>query len=71
MIDFKLAQLRKKQNLTQQELGEILNVSYQTISKWETGTSTTLGKKRYTIDAALLLPRINALTSQELLTGGS
>lgn len=37
MIDFKLAELRKKHNLTQQELGEILNVSYQTISKWETG----------------------------------
>lgn len=40
MIDFKLAQLRKKQNLTQQELGEILNVSYQTISKWETGATS-------------------------------
>ena len=39
MIDFKLAQLRKKLNLTQQELGEILNVSYQTISKWETGAT--------------------------------
>lgn len=39
MIDFKLAQLRKKLNLTQQELGQILNVSYQTISKWETGAT--------------------------------
>lgn len=37
MIQFKLAELRKKNNLTQQELGEILSVSYQTISKWETG----------------------------------
>ena len=35
MIHFKLAELRKKNNLTQQELGDILNVSYQTISKWE------------------------------------
>lgn len=35
MINFKLAELRKKNNLTQQELGDILNVSYQTISKWE------------------------------------
>ena len=35
MINFKLAELRKKRNLTQQELGDILNVSYQTISKWE------------------------------------
>ena len=35
MINFKLAELRKKNNLTQQELGDILNVSHQTISKWE------------------------------------
>lgn len=35
MINFKLAELRKKNNLTQQELAEVLNVSYQTISKWE------------------------------------
>lgn len=31
MINFKLAELRKKNNLTQQELGDILDVSYQ---KW-------------------------------------
>lgn len=37
MINFKLAELRKKSNLTQQELGDILCVSYQTISKWENG----------------------------------
>lgn len=37
MINFKLAELRKKHNLTQQELGDILCVSYQTISKWENG----------------------------------
>ncbi|MBQ8638490.1 MAG: methyltransferase domain-containing protein [Lachnospiraceae bacterium] len=37
MINFKLAELRKKNNLTQQELGEALGVSYQTISKWENG----------------------------------
>ena len=40
MIDFKLAALRKKMGLTQQELGEVLNVSYQTISKWETGATS-------------------------------
>lgn len=39
MINFKLAELRKKNNLTQQELGDILCVSYQTISKWENGVS--------------------------------
>lgn len=37
MIQLKLAELRKKNNLTQQELGDILSVSYQTISKWENG----------------------------------
>lgn len=37
MMNFKLAELRKKNHLTQQELGDVLNVSYQTISKWETG----------------------------------
>ena len=35
MIQFKLAELRKKNGLTQQDLAEVLNVSYQTISKWE------------------------------------
>ena len=29
---------RKKQNLTQEQLAEKLNVSSKTISKWETGT---------------------------------
>lgn len=37
MIQFKLAELRKKNHVTQQELGDILGVSYQTISKWENG----------------------------------
>ncbi len=37
MVNFKLAELRKKGNLTQQELSDILCVSYQTISKWENG----------------------------------
>lgn len=37
MIQLKLAELRKKKNLTQQELGDFLGVSHQTISKWENG----------------------------------
>jgi len=38
-MNFRLAQLRKSHGLTQQELGDILSVSYQTISKWENGIS--------------------------------
>ncbi|TCL53811.1 helix-turn-helix protein [Kineothrix alysoides] len=37
MINLKLAELRRRNRLTQQELGDILSVSYQTISKWENG----------------------------------
>ena len=38
MIDLKLSELRKRNGMTQQELGDILSVSYKTISKWENGT---------------------------------
>ena len=38
MIDLKISELRKRNNMTQQELGDILSVSYKTISKWENGT---------------------------------
>lgn len=37
MIHLRIAELRKRNHLTQQELGDILSVSYQTISKWENG----------------------------------
>ena len=36
----KLSELRKKNNLTQEELAEKLNVSRQTISKWELGETS-------------------------------
>lgn len=36
----KLLDLRKKSGFSQEELGDKLNVSRQTISKWETGKST-------------------------------
>lgn len=35
----KLVSIRKKQGLSQEELGKELQVSRQTISKWETGQS--------------------------------
>lgn len=34
-IHLKIGVLRKKRNVTQQELGDAIGVSYQTISKWE------------------------------------
>ena len=34
-----IATLRKENHLTQKELGELLNASYQAISKWENGLS--------------------------------
>ena len=35
----KLAKLRREQNLTQEQLAELLGVSRQAISKWESGGS--------------------------------
>ena len=35
-----LAQLRNKKGLTQEQLAEMINVNYKTISKWECGNST-------------------------------
>jgi len=32
-----IAECRKKKNLTQEELGEKLGVSYKAVSKWENG----------------------------------
>ena len=38
-IHLRLADLRKRKNITQQELAEVVGVSFQTISKWENGAS--------------------------------
>ena len=38
-IGEKIYNLRKKKNMSQEELASVLNVSRQTISKWETGES--------------------------------
>lgn len=42
-ISEKLLNLRKANNLTQEQLAEQLNVSRQSISKWESGVSQTKG----------------------------
>lgn len=38
-ISLRIADLRKKDRMTQQELADSIGVSFQTISKWETGVS--------------------------------
>jgi 2-polyprenyl-3-methyl-5-hydroxy-6-metoxy-1,4-benzoquinol methylase/DNA-binding XRE family transcriptional regulator len=38
-INLKISVLRKKKGITQQELAEVLGVSFQTISKWENGVT--------------------------------
>lgn len=37
IIGSKIAHYRKEQNLTQQELANLLGISFQAISKWENG----------------------------------
>ena len=36
-------QLRKEKEMTQQQIGDLLNVSNKTVSKWERGVSQTKG----------------------------
>lgn len=40
-ISLRIADLRKIKKITQQELADCIGVSFQTISKWETGVSQT------------------------------
>ncbi|MBS5114312.1 MAG: helix-turn-helix transcriptional regulator [Erysipelotrichaceae bacterium] len=39
----KLQNLRKSQGMSQEKLAELLNVSRQAVSKWESGVSQTKG----------------------------
>lgn len=59
-----IAALRKSLGLTQNELGERLNVSFQAVSKWERGEALP--------DVGLLLDlaRVLRTTVDSLLTGG-
>lgn len=62
-IEDKLLKLRKEKGLSQEEVADILNVSRQTISKWETGQSTP------DFDKILPLCELYEISSDELLTG--
>lgn len=63
-IGHQIAILRKNKGLTQHELADRLNVSYQTISKWERGESLP--------DAFMLIDLSNIFqtTVDYILTGG-
>ena len=58
-----IAECRKKQNLTQLQLAEKLNVTDRAVSKWETGKSLP--------DSSLMLPLCEVLkiTVNDLLSG--
>lgn len=58
-----IAELRKQKNMTQQQLGDEIGVSFKTISKWETGKGMP--------DLSLLKPLSDCLgiTINELLNG--
>lgn len=37
-VKLRIAELRHRNNITQQQLAEIVGVSFQTVSKWENGS---------------------------------
>lgn len=64
-IGEKIYELRKKKNMSQEELANVLNVSRQTISKWETGESNP--------DFDKIVPLCNffEISTDEFLRGGN
>ena len=65
MIGERLLNLRKEKHLSQEEVAERLNVTRQTISKWETDGSTP------DFDKIVPLCELYGITADELLTGTS
>ena len=57
----KIRELRRSKDLTQEQLADYLNISYQSVSKWETGT--TLPDLSYIIP----LSRLFEISTDELL----
>lgn len=39
VIGGNIARLRKERNMTQEQLANLMGISYQAVSKWETGVS--------------------------------
>ncbi len=62
-IGEKLYELRKEKNLSQEEVAEKLNVTRQTVSKWETNQSTP------DFDKIIPICELFGIGSEELLTG--
>lgn len=58
-----IAQLRKEKNITQEVLGDAVNVTNKTVSRWETG------KYMPDIDTLLLLSRYFNISINEILCG--
>ena len=59
----RLTDLRKKKNLSQEEVAEKLNVTRQTVSKWELDQSTP------DFDKIVPICKLYNISSEELLTG--
>ena len=59
----KLYELRKSKNLSQEEVADKLNVTRQTVSKWETNQSTP------DFDKKIPLCELFEISTEELLTG--
>ena len=59
----KLFELRKEKNLSQEVVAEKLNVTRQTVSKWETNQSTP------DFDKILPICELYGISTEELLKG--
>ena len=62
-IGEKLYELRKEKNLSQEEVADKLNVTRQTVSKWETNQSMP------DLDKVIPLCELFGISTEELLTG--
>lgn len=63
MLGERLYELRRKKNMSQEEMAEKLNVSRQTISKWETNQTQP------DFDKIIPICQLFDINSEELLTG--